>query len=61
MRRDRANTLKSHEIKLSLSSELQSNLSIAARTKSKFVNLSTEFEKVVNERHEYIVTLEVGF
>ncbi len=62
MRRDRPNALISYKLTLSLSSDIQSNLNIAARAKiPNFVNVSAEYKQVVKNRYEYTVTLDVAF
>lgn len=62
MRRDGANQIKSRRVKLSLSSEAQSTLSVAGRFEvPKFVKISADYKRVVQERHEYQLTVLVKF
>lgn len=62
MRRERENVLLSHKIVISLSSEVQSNLRIAARAKiPSFVNISADCKKSLVNRNEYTVTTEITF
>jgi hypothetical protein len=62
MRRGKSNTLLSHKMILSLSKEVQSNLNVAARAEiPNFVNISSDYKKVVQNKNEYTVTMDVEF
>ena len=62
MRRSQANALLSHKIIISLSSEVQGNLQVVARAKiPNFVNIATDYKKVLVNRNEYTVSTDVTF
>lgn len=62
MRRDGANQIKSRRVKLSLSSETLSTLSVAGRVDvPKFVKCSADYKRVVQEQHDYQLTVLVKF
>ena len=62
MRRDRSNSLVSHKLVVSLSSEAESNIRLAARVKvPSFLTLSADATKALKTRNEYTVTTEVTF
>ncbi len=62
MRRDGSNHLLSRTLKLNLSSESSRNLSAVGRlTVPTFIDVSAEYKRIVQERHEYIATVFVSF
>ncbi|ALG70966.1 hypothetical protein VY88_04080 [Azospirillum thiophilum] len=62
MRRDGANQIKSRRVKVNLSSEAQSTLSVVGRLEvPKFVKISADYKRVVQERHDYQLTVLVKF
>jgi len=62
MRRDSANQLKSRKLVLSLSSEAKSNLNVVGRLKiPEFIELTTEYDRVVREQQDYTLTILVKF
>jgi len=62
MRRDGTNQLLTRKLILSLSNEAKSNLNVAGRLKvPTFVTLSVEYDQVIKEQHDYILTVEVKF
>lgn len=62
MRREGVNQLKTRKLVLSLSSEAKSNLKVVGRIEvPKFVRLSIDYERVINEQQEYILTVTVNF
>jgi hypothetical protein len=62
MRRDGANKLLTRKLVLSLSSEAKSNLNVVGRLKvPAFVKLSVDYGRVIQEQHDYTLTLVVKF
>lgn len=62
MRRDVSNPLLSQDIVVNLSSEVQSNLSVAARAKiTDFVNITADAKQSLSVRKDYTVTTHVTF
>lgn len=62
MRREGANQLLSRKLVLNLSSEAKSNLDIMGRLKiPAFVKLSVEYDRIIQERHDYTLTVFVRF
>ena len=62
MRRDGANQLLTRKLVLSLSSEAKSNLNVVGRLKvPAFVKLSVDYGRVIQEQHDYTLTVFVKF
>jgi hypothetical protein len=62
LRRGSSNLLKTRKIVLSLSNEAKSNLNVVGRLSvPQFVTLSAEYDRVVKEKQEYTLTVEVRF
>lgn len=62
MRRDGTNQLKTRKIVLHLSSEAKSNFNVVGRLNvPKFINLTADYDRVLKEQHDYILTVEVRF
>lgn len=62
MRRDGANQLLSRKLVLNLSNEAKSNLNVVGRLKiPAFVKLSVEYDRIVQEQHDYTLTVFVRF
>lgn len=62
MRREGGNQLKMRKLVLSLSTEARSNLNVVARLKvPSFVKLSAEYDRVLNEHHDFTLTVTVKF
>lgn len=62
MRREGNNKLKTRKLVLNLSSEAKSNLNVVGRLKvPTFVQMSAEYDRVVKEQQDYILTVTVNF
>lgn len=62
MRREGGNQLLSRKIKLSLSSESKNNFNVIGRINlPKFVKLTADYARIVDEKYEYTLTIMVKF
>ena len=62
MRRDGANQLLTRKLTLSLSSEAKSNFNVVGRLKvPEFVKLTAEYDRILQEQHDYTLTVFVRF
>ncbi|UPL20480.1 hypothetical protein [Alcaligenes faecalis] len=62
MRRDGTNQLLTRKLTLSLSSEAKSNFNVVGRLKvPAFVKLTAEYDRIIQEQHDYTLTVFVKF